>query len=73
MKGYFNSVGFERWNKIYGTTDEISTVSSATPNMWPRLWSRAGSRLHGPDPVTRDCSSMGQLSARLLCHAGIIN
>lgn len=28
MKGYFNSVGFERWNKIYGTTDEISSVSS---------------------------------------------
>ena len=27
MKGYFNSVGFERWNKIYGTTDEISSVS----------------------------------------------
>ena len=28
VKGYFNSVGFERWNKIYGTTDEISSVSS---------------------------------------------
>ena len=27
VKGYFNSVGFERWNKIYGTTDEISSVS----------------------------------------------
>ncbi|CAK0732003.1 hypothetical protein CVIRNUC_000072 [Coccomyxa viridis] len=26
VKGYFNSVGFERWNKIYGTTDEISSV-----------------------------------------------
>ncbi len=30
MKGYFNSVGFDRWNKIYGTTDEISSVSSVT-------------------------------------------
>ena len=28
MKGYFNSVGFERWNKIYGTTDKISSVSA---------------------------------------------
>ena len=27
VKGYFNTVGFERWNKIYGTTDEISSVS----------------------------------------------
>ena len=27
VKSYFNSVGFERWNKIYGTTDEISSVS----------------------------------------------
>jgi magnesium-protoporphyrin O-methyltransferase len=26
VKGYFNSVGFERWNKIYGTTDDISSV-----------------------------------------------
>ncbi|KAK9918187.1 hypothetical protein WJX75_002121 [Coccomyxa subellipsoidea] len=26
VKGYFNTVGFERWNKIYGTTDEISSV-----------------------------------------------
>lgn len=34
MKGYFNSVGFERWNKIYGTTDEISSVS--TYNDMPR-------------------------------------
>lgn len=28
VKGYFNTVGFERWNKIYGTTDEISSVSA---------------------------------------------
>lgn len=28
VKGYFNTVGFERWNKIYGTTDEISSVSN---------------------------------------------
>jgi hypothetical protein len=28
VRGYFNSVGFERWNKIYGTTDDISSVSA---------------------------------------------
>jgi hypothetical protein len=26
VRGYFNSIGFERWNKIYGTTDDINTV-----------------------------------------------
>ena len=26
VKSYFNSVGFERWNKIYGTTDDINSV-----------------------------------------------
>ena len=23
---YFNGVGFERWNKIYGTTDDVNSV-----------------------------------------------
>lgn len=43
MKGYFNSVGFERWNKIYGTTDEISSVS---PTQFWMLTGTACSRLH---------------------------
>ena len=43
MKGYFNSVGFERWNKIYGTTDEISSVSPVKPHVEP---AHKRSRLH---------------------------
>ena len=26
VKKYFNTAGFERWNKIYGETDEVNKV-----------------------------------------------
>ena len=26
VANYFNGVGFERWNKIYGTTDDVNSV-----------------------------------------------
>lgn len=26
MRNYFNTAGFERWNKIYGETDEVNKV-----------------------------------------------
>ena len=26
VKNYFNTAGFERWNKIYGTTSEVNKV-----------------------------------------------
>ena len=26
MKNYFNTDGFQRWNKIYGETDEVNKV-----------------------------------------------
>ena len=26
VKSYFNGTGFERWNKIYGETDEVNKV-----------------------------------------------
>ena len=26
VKSYFNGTGFERWNKIYGDTDEVNKV-----------------------------------------------
>ena len=26
VKNYFDTVGFERWNKIYGETDEVNKV-----------------------------------------------
>jgi magnesium-protoporphyrin O-methyltransferase len=26
VKNYFDTAGFERWNKIYGTTDEVNKV-----------------------------------------------
>lgn len=29
VKSYFNSVGFERWNRIYGTTDDINSVRAS--------------------------------------------
>lgn len=29
VKSYFDTTGFERWNKIYGDTDEVNKVSSA--------------------------------------------
>jgi hypothetical protein len=28
---YFNGVGFERWNKIYGTTDDVNSVRPRRP------------------------------------------
>ena len=30
VKSYFNGTGFERWNKIYGETDEVNKVRSAS-------------------------------------------
>ena len=29
VKSYFDTTGFERWNKIYGDTDEVNKVSRA--------------------------------------------
>lgn len=29
VKSYFDTTGFERWNKIYGETDEVNKVSCA--------------------------------------------
>ena len=26
VANYFNTQGFERWNKIYGTTDDVNKV-----------------------------------------------
>lgn len=26
VRNYFNGTGFERWNKIYGETDEVNKV-----------------------------------------------
>lgn len=26
VKSYFDTTGFERWNKIYGDTDEVNKV-----------------------------------------------
>jgi magnesium-protoporphyrin O-methyltransferase len=26
VKGYFNGVGFERWNRIYSETDDVNSV-----------------------------------------------
>ena len=26
VKTYFNGTGFERWNKIYGETDDVNKV-----------------------------------------------
>jgi magnesium-protoporphyrin O-methyltransferase len=26
VKSYFNGTGFERWNKIYGETDDVNKV-----------------------------------------------
>ena len=30
VKSYFNTTGFERWNKIYGETDEVNKVRRLT-------------------------------------------
>ena len=39
MKSYFNSVGFERWNRIYGTTDDINSVRPAASHVMSALLS----------------------------------
>ena len=61
MKSYFNSVGFERWNKIYGTTDDINSVrqTPCRPNIC----------LPGVVGSMRQWLCNGQLAARetLLC------
>ena len=28
VKKYFDTAGFERWNKIYGETDEVNKVNN---------------------------------------------
>lgn len=38
VKSYFNTQGFERWNRIYGTTDDVNKVPKhlATANVVTR-------------------------------------
>ena len=31
VANYFNGVGFERWNKIYGTTDDVNSARPRRP------------------------------------------
>ena len=31
VKKYFNTEGFQRWNKIYGETDEVNKVCALPP------------------------------------------
>ena len=31
VKSYFNGTGFERWNRIYGSTDDVNKVCPSRP------------------------------------------
>ncbi len=41
VKSYFNGTGFERWNKIYGETDEVNKVRFSTSRA--RAWRASAS------------------------------
>lgn len=34
VKKYFDTAGFERWNKIYGETDEVNKVRGPCLDKW---------------------------------------
>ena len=42
VRDYFNTTGFERWNKIYGETDEVNKVQldirTGEPQPQRNLW-----------------------------------
>lgn len=35
VRSYFNGTGFERWNKIYGETDDVNKVPPCPHITWP--------------------------------------
>jgi hypothetical protein len=36
VKSYFNGTGFERWNKIYGETDDVNKVHAPATSSAPQ-------------------------------------
>jgi len=44
VRNYFNGTGFERWNKIYGETDEVNKVQLGQ-NGCPPLGPNSGERI----------------------------
>lgn len=44
VKKYFNTAGFERWNKIYGETDEVNKVrlGSSSSGGWQQCGAADG-------------------------------
>ncbi len=55
VRTYFNGTGFERWNKIYGETDDVNKVRR------PRL----------PSPFRRQPDVCCRLAFRLGCHGPV--
>jgi hypothetical protein len=37
VRNYFNTAGFERWNKIYGTTSVCGTSACTPPALCPAV------------------------------------
>jgi hypothetical protein len=68
VKNYFNTAGFERWNKIYGTTSVRSGAALALAPPAHALYLRASgaaSRLQPPAPHGHTCPA----SARCIAEA----
>ena len=42
VKGYFETTGFDRWNRIYSESDDVNkcsaTSASATRKPWMKCW-----------------------------------
>ena len=60
VANYFNGVGFERWNKIYGTTDDVNSVR-VRPVHAPSQQGNVLHTLHLLSPFAR-CSCHGKYS-----------
>jgi magnesium-protoporphyrin O-methyltransferase len=60
VRKYFNTAGFERWNKIYGTTDEVNKV---------QMDIRTG-HAQTVDKVLRWIDEEGGVAGKTFCDAG---
>lgn len=68
VKKYFNTSGFERWNKIYGETDEVNKVQLDIRKGHAQTVSKVLAWVDA-DAASGDASSPG-VAGRTVCDAG---
>ena len=76
VANYFNGVGFERWNKIYGTTDDVNSVRVGPTHA---LQSRVSPCTRAPPIARSQCHGQysrkgpAALASSALLHTGLLH